>query len=115
MVLFVGTWVPFLFFGVEIPLTHALALIPVLMLVVSLPVSPQGIGTRDVFAQQLFVSYAAGTFEEQRAAVAAATLTWACAITLVQAVLSPIFMRKAQGLLRDVARRKANPSEAPPS
>jgi len=107
VVLFVGTWVPFLFLGVDIPFGHALALIPALMLVVSLPVSPQGIGTRDVFAQQLFVSYAAGTFEEQRAAVAAATLTWACAITLVQAVFSPIFMRKAQSLLRDVARRNA--------
>jgi hypothetical protein len=105
MVLFVGTWVPFLFLGVDIPFTHALALIPALMLVVSLPVSPQGIGTRDVFAQQLFLGYAVGTVEEQRAAVAAATLTWACAITLVQAVASPFFMRKAQSLLREVARR----------
>jgi hypothetical protein len=112
VVLFVGTWVPFLFLGIEIPFTHALALIPALMLVVSLPVSPQGIGTRDVFAQQLFVSYAVGTFEEQRAAVAAATLTWACAITLVQAILSPIFMRKAQSLLREANRRKTPPGAA---
>jgi hypothetical protein len=112
MVLFVGTWVPFLFLGVDIPLTHALALIPALMLVVSLPVSPQGIGTRDVFAQQLFVSYASGTFEERSAAVAAATLTWACAITLVQAIFSPFFMRKAQSLLRDVTRRSAPSREA---
>jgi hypothetical protein len=113
-VLFLGTWVPFVFFGVEIPFTHALALIPALMLVVSLPVSPQGIGTRDVFAQQLFLGYAHGAFEEQRAAVAAATLTWACALTLVQAFFSPFFMRKAQHLLRDVRRNTPVPHTSEP-
>ena len=32
VVLFIGTWVPFAFFGVQIPLTDALAYIPVVML-----------------------------------------------------------------------------------
>lgn len=105
VVLFIGTWVPFLFFAVDVPFAHAFTLVPPLMLVVSLPVSPQGVGTRDVFAQQLFLGYAHGTLEERRAAIAAATLTWACAITLVQAVISPFFMRKARALLREVARR----------
>ena len=102
-VLFVGSWVPFLFYDVNIPLSHALALIPPLMLVVALPISPQGFGTRDLFAQQVFVGYAAGTLAEQRAAVAAATLTFGCALTLVQAALSPLFMAKARVLLRERA------------
>jgi hypothetical protein len=103
IVLFAGSWVPFLFFDVNIPLAHALALIPPLMLVVALPISPQGFGTRDLFAQQLFVGYAHGTLAEQRAAVAAATLTFGCALTLVQAALSPLFMARARRLLHERA------------
>jgi hypothetical protein len=100
VVLFVGTWVPFLFFGVQIPLADALAYIPVVMLVTALPITPQGIGTRDVIALQLLASYAPGDPATQAAAVAATTLSWACALTLVQAALSPIFMRRAQAMLR---------------
>ena len=46
-VLFVGTWVPFEFFGVHIPVAEAFALIPVLMFVLAFPIAPQGFGTRD--------------------------------------------------------------------
>jgi Lysylphosphatidylglycerol synthase TM region len=99
LVLFVGTWVPFLFFGVEVPLTDALAYIPVLMLVTALPITPQGVGTRDVVALGLLARYAPGTPEQQAGAVAATTLSWACALTLVQAGLSPLFMRRAQKML----------------
>jgi len=99
-VLFAGTWLPFFFFDVNIPFSHALALIPPLTLVVALPISPQGLGTRDVFAQQLFLGYAHGALSEQRAAVAAATLTFAIALTLVQALTSPFFMAKARQLMQ---------------
>ena len=93
---FLGAWLPFWFFGVRIPLSDALALMPVLMLVVTLPITPQGIGTRDVLALQLLRPYAPG---HAAAAIAATTLSWAGAITLVQALLSPLFMRRAQRLL----------------
>lgn len=106
LVLFVGTWVPFMFFGVSVPLTDALALIPVVMLVTALPITPQGLGTRDVIALELLARYAPGGHEQQMAAVAAATLSWACALTLVQGFVSPLFMRRAQRMLG--ARRSSN-------
>lgn len=100
LVLFVGTWVPFSFFGVEIPLTDALAYIPVVMLVTAIPITPQGVGTRDVVAFSLLAHYAPGNAEQQAAAIAATTLSWAAALTLVQAALSPLFMRSAQRMLK---------------
>ena len=96
LVLFVGTWVPFLFFHVNVPLSDALAFIPVVMLVTALPITPQGVGTRDVIAVELLARYAPGGSEEF---VAAATVSWACALTLVQGIGSPLFMRRAQRLL----------------
>jgi hypothetical protein len=99
LVLFIGTWAPFVFFGLKIPLADALAFIPVVMLVTALPITPQGVGTRDVVALELLAGYAPGDHDQQIAAVAAATLSWACAITLVQAVISPVFMKRAQKVL----------------
>ncbi len=96
---FLGAWIPFRFFDVDIPFTAALALCPVLMLIVVLPITPQGVGTRDVIALQLFAGYAAGGQEHGEAAVAAATLSWAVGITLVQLIMSPLFMRRAYRLL----------------
>ena len=98
LVLFVGTWVPFLFFGIDVPFTDALAYIPVLMLVIALPITPQGIGTRDVVALELMSRFAVGSSEERAATLAAATLSWAAALTVVQATFSPILMRQARKL-----------------
>jgi hypothetical protein len=56
-------------------------------------------GTRDLLSIQLFSRYAAGTPDAQRAAIVAATLSWACALTMVQLVISSFFMRKARRLL----------------
>ncbi len=99
IVLFAGSWLVFWFFGIRIPLGHALATVPLLMLVAALPITPQGMGTRDLLSIQLFSRYAAGTPDAQRAAIVAATLSWACALTLVQLLVSSIFMRKARRLL----------------
>jgi Lysylphosphatidylglycerol synthase TM region len=99
VVLFAGSWLVFWFFGIQIPLGHALATVPLLMLVAALPLTPQGMGTRDLLSIQLFSRYAAGTPDAQRAAIVAATLSWACALTVVQLVISSIFMRKARRLL----------------
>jgi hypothetical protein len=72
---------------------------PVLMFVVALPVSPQGLGTRDALALALLSGYAPGTPAEQSATLAATTLSWLVALTLVQLAFSPPFMRRAYTLL----------------
>ena len=96
---FLGTWLPLRFFGVNVPLYEALAFVPVIMLVQTLPITPQGLGTRDVVAIELLAGYVDGPPEQGRAAVAAATLSWACSLTLVQLLISPLFMRRARRLL----------------
>lgn len=96
---FLGAWVPFLFFGVKIPFTDALAMMPVLMFVVTLPVSPQGLGTRDALSIALFSGYAPGNGREQLATVAATTLSWLCVVSVIQLTFSPLFMRRAYQLL----------------
>jgi hypothetical protein len=93
VVLFLGSWLPFWFFDVQIPFVDALALIPALMVLVALPITPQSIGTRDAFGVQVFAIYALGTQPERVASVAAATLSWAAALTLAQLPLSLIFIR----------------------
>jgi hypothetical protein len=93
---FLGAWLPFAFFGVKIPLLDALAQMPVLMFVVTLPVSPQGLGTRDALSLTMFSRYASGTAAERASAVAAATLSWFVVTTLLQLVLSPLFLRPAR-------------------
>jgi hypothetical protein len=104
LVQFFGAWLPFLFFGVHIPLEDALALVPVLMFVVTLPVSPQGLGTRDAVSLALFSGYAAGTATERASVIAATTLSWLVVITVIQLALSPLFLRPAYRLLgRDAA------------
>jgi hypothetical protein len=99
-ILFLGNWLPFEIFGVHIPFSDALALIPLVMFVSALPITPQGLGTRDALAQQLFASYAIGATNEQRAGtVTAVTLTFALTITIVQLLLSPLFLARAYRLL----------------
>lgn len=100
IVLFFGTWVPLYAFGVALPWTDALALIPPVMFVSALPVTPQGVGTRDALSVYLFAEFAGGSAADGAARVAASTLSWALALTLVQLVSSPILMRRAFVLLR---------------
>lgn len=99
VVLFFGNWIPFELFGVHIPLADALMLIPVVMLVASLPITPQGVGTRDAVALQLFSGFAVGSPSERAATLAAATLSFAVSLTLVQLLVSPLFLARARQLL----------------
>jgi len=93
-VLFLGTWLPFWFFGVRIPFAVALAYVPVLMVAVTLPITPQGFGTRDVLAATFFEVYAAGATREARlSALAASTTAWGVAITLVELLLGLVLFR----------------------
>jgi hypothetical protein len=111
LILFAGTWLPFWFFGVRIPLGAALTYIPILMVAVTLPITPQGFGTRDVLAAALFEGFAAGATRDARlAAIAAATTTWAVALTLVEAALGLALLR---GVLPHMEAK--NPADAAPS
>jgi len=94
-VLFLGTWLPFWFFDVRIPPTAALAYVPVLMVVQALPITPQGVGARDVFAYHYFSHYGPGTIDHQQAAVAATTLCFAATIVSMQVLFSLLLMRRA--------------------
>ena len=94
---------PFRMFGIAVPLGDALVLIPPLLVVVALPITPQGFGSREVFAIQLFASYAAGEAAQRNATIAAATLSLLTVmVDLVQIPLSLFFVR------REVAERGRN-------
>jgi hypothetical protein len=95
-VLFFGTLLPFHFFGVRIPAGAALTYVPILMVAVTLPITPQGFGTRDVLAGEFFAAYAPGESRaDQLAAVAAATTSFAVAVTIVAALLGLALLRRA--------------------
>lgn len=96
VVLFLGTWLPFSFFGVNIPWSSAVVYVPILMVGVTLPITPQGVGTRDLLAVTFFESFAIGaTHEERLAAIAASTTSWVVAFTLTEAVLGLFLLRRA--------------------
>ncbi len=99
-VLFLGTWLPFWFFGVRIPFPVAAMYVPVLMVAVTLPITPQGFGTRDVLAATFFERFAPGNDQPERlAALAASTTAWGVAITLVEIVLGLYLLRRLGGTL----------------
>ena len=106
-VLFFGSWIPFEFFRVHIPPEAAFAYVPVLMVVSALPITPQGVGTRDWFSLHYFSQYGPGTQAQQEAAVAAATLSFAVGISLVQVVLALALLNRT---LRVLHRNRGNPS-----
>jgi hypothetical protein len=107
VVLFLGTWIPFLFFGVAIPFADAVAYIPILMVAVTLPITPQGFGTRDLLAGALFARFAPGATDDARlAALAAATTSWGIAITLIEVLLGFVLMRFAAVELEKPAKQE---------
>lgn len=86
--LVIGLWVPFFFFGVSIPVGPALLLIPVVLVATTLPLTPQGFGTRDVLCASFFTAYASGATDAERAAqIAACTTTWGITQTLMTALV----------------------------
>ena len=99
VVLFLGTWLPFFFFGVNIPFAKAIVYMPLVMVAGTLPIAPQGAGTRDLVAVLYLAPFAAGVDpEKQRAAVLATTGSWALALTLIQVVMG-LLLRRAMPAL----------------
>jgi hypothetical protein len=94
-VLFFGTWLPFRFFGVDIPLGAALTYVPILMVAVTLPLTPQGVGTREALAGRFFASYAPGeTADAKLAAIVAVTASCAVTLTLAEALIGLVLLRR---------------------
>lgn len=113
-VLFVGTWFPFWFFDVRVPPSAAAALIPILMVAATLPITPQGIGTRDVLAATLLERFAAGASHEERlSSIAAATTSAAVALTLVELLIGVTFLRAALPRLSRLREASAITSDVP--
>jgi uncharacterized membrane protein YbhN (UPF0104 family) len=75
-VLMVGHWSALHLFGVDVPPTAALVLLPVLFLVQALPIAPAGLGTTQAAAVTLFAGYAVGAPDAQRATVLAYSLAF---------------------------------------
>jgi hypothetical protein len=104
VVLFLGTWIPFLFFGVKVPFAAALTFVPIMMVAATLPLTPQGVGTRALLGVTFFSQYAPGaTAAEQGAAIAAATTSFEISFTLVEALLGLFLLRRAMPALESKA------------
>jgi len=94
LVLVLGTWGAYEFFGVALPVGVALVYIPILLVATTLPITPQGFGTRETVAGLFFVQYAGGgTPAEQLGRVTAATTTWLVAISLAGILLGVVSSR----------------------
>lgn len=113
-VLFLGTWLPFWFFDVRIPVAAAFTYVPIVMVAVTLPLTPQGFGTRDVLAATFFEQYGPpGSSADRLAAIAACTTAWGVAITLVDIILAMALLRLLPVRLTDVGATPPPPPIEP--
>jgi hypothetical protein len=93
--LILANYIAMHFFGVDPPIGRALALLPLVFVVATLPISPSGLGTAQLTAMALFAPYAAGaTEEDRRAAVLAATLGLQFLALGCQLVIGAFFLRR---------------------
>lgn len=94
--LIAGHWAALSLFGIEVPLASALARLPVLFFIASLPISPSGLGTTQAAAIALFASYAPGADEGARAAaVVAYSLSLQVVGSLVTLSIGLVSLRQA--------------------
>jgi hypothetical protein len=86
-------WVLLRMFGVAVPFSAAIALLPVLFVVGWIPIAIQGLGTQQVAAIALLARYATGTNAEERAAkVVACSLTTTATVLCFSAVTGLAFL-----------------------
>ena len=96
LVMFLGTWASFELFGVRVPFAAALRVVPLLMVALTLPLTPQGFGTRDAVAALLLAGYAPGaTRPERLAVIVAATTAWGVLTTAWEALIGVCCARLA--------------------
>lgn len=103
-VLVLGTWGAYLLFHVDIPIGTALLYLPILLVATTLPITPQGFGTREALAATFFAKFAQGhTDAERLGRLTASTTAWGVAITLAGIFLGLVCSRIVQKRLRAAA------------
>jgi uncharacterized membrane protein YbhN (UPF0104 family) len=103
LVLVLGTWVSFFFFGVHIPLGQALVYLPILLVATTLPLTPQGFGTRDALAAFFFEKYATdATHAERLGRLGACTTSWGIMTTIVAVLIGLVCSRFVRRRLREI-------------
>jgi hypothetical protein len=104
--LLVETWIAYAFFGVKIPPAAAGTDLVFVLLVSGLPLTPMGLGTRDLAAVSLFSRYASdATDAERRASVLAAGGALVTATMLCQLLIGLLFARRGLRILNAGASR----------
>jgi hypothetical protein len=100
MVLLLEFWLAYRFFEVDLPLTAALVDLPIVLLVSALPITPMGIGTRELAAVSLLAPFALGSTDEARAArIVAAGGALVAATVLCQTLIGLAFARRSARLV----------------
>jgi hypothetical protein len=84
-------------FGVDVPVSQAIVLLPVVFFIAVLPISVQGLGTTQAAMVYFFARYAPGTAQQQAGTVVAASLFATTAATLLQALLGLACLRSRVG------------------
>lgn len=93
-VLMAGHWLAMRLVGIDVPLSAALAGLPVMFLVASLPIAPAGLGTTQAAAVTLFSGFAPGATEPLRqAAVLAYSLAFQAASTFAIGIIGLLCLR----------------------
>lgn len=114
LVMFLSSWAAFELFDVHIPFSAAAVYVPMLMVAATLPITPQGLGTRDAFASVVFLPYASGATDPERLAqIAASTLSWGIGLSLVEAGFGVLLMRRAMAIMQSVDGDGVRKVEAP--
>jgi uncharacterized membrane protein YbhN (UPF0104 family) len=98
-VLCVSMWLSFYFFDVTVPLFESFLYIPVILLISTLPLTPQGVGTREFIAIKLLVPFVVTSDGDPKAPIIASGVAWAASTAAVSAVISLLFSRRASKLL----------------
>lgn len=92
--LIIGQYVSMRLFAIDPPVVQALTLLPLVMVVAVLPISPSGLGTAQAVAVALFARYAPGAPADQRATVLACFLGIQLLALVVQALVGLVFLRR---------------------
>lgn len=102
-VLVLGAWVSLLFFQPDIPFTKALVYMPLVLVAATLPISPQGAGTRDAAAVTFFATGGSSATN-----IAAGTMSWAVSNTIMCGIMGLIGSRIVSAWLRqaDIAEAR---------
>jgi hypothetical protein len=108
LALLLEVWLAYRFFAVNVPLSAALVDLPVVLLVSSLPVTPMGIGTRELAAVSLLGPFAVGATDSARATrIVAAGGALVAATVICQTLIGLVFARESARLVAEGAKPNA--------